>query len=222
MGQQKRSAFTLIELLVVVAIIAILASLLLPALAGAKKRAARANCLSNLKQVALSFRLFANDNGEKFPWALTMKDGGSSDSSDWTDHYRACSNEMKTPKILVCPLDKEKAVAIKWTVLDGARHASYFVGTESDERKPQTIVAGDRNVYSGNGGRNGGLEFVWNQAVGTSIDAFWLAKIDPAKGNLAQADGSVHVTTSTDLKEHIGGALQDSTNVVFSLPRGVL
>ncbi|MBN1446169.1 MAG: DUF1559 domain-containing protein [Candidatus Omnitrophica bacterium] len=63
----KKTGFTLIELLVVIAIIAILAAMLLPALARAREQARMGVCISNLKQIGLALKMYAQDYDENFP-----------------------------------------------------------------------------------------------------------------------------------------------------------
>ena len=73
--------FTLIELLVVIAIIAILAALLLPALSKAKEAAKSAQCISNLHQISLATKLYADDNTDTF---YCDANGVMANGGEWT------------------------------------------------------------------------------------------------------------------------------------------
>ena len=78
-----RGAFTLIELLVVIAIIAILMAILMPALNRAREQGRRAACLSNVKQLALAWNMYADENDDKIVNGAT---GFSNTTTNWGDH----------------------------------------------------------------------------------------------------------------------------------------
>ncbi len=206
--KQNRSGFTLIELLVVIAIIAILAGLLLPALARAKAKANRAKCVNNLKQMNLGFRIWSNDNGEKFPWLVAPADGGSMDPANqqtWR-HIIPCTNEMNSPKILVCPSDNEKTMVSTWNLFVNNSHISFFVGYEAKEEFPQTMLTGDRNIA---GAVNGSPCGAWSGAIGAPITgsqdgasgSTWDSTIHNNCGDLGLADGSVQQATTPGLRK---------------------
>src|SRR5436309_131301 len=76
-------AFTLIELLIVVAIIALLAGLLLPALAQAKRKAKRIQCINNERQLSITWVMYAGDNSDNLVTNGETVAGGSTDPKLW-------------------------------------------------------------------------------------------------------------------------------------------
>jgi prepilin-type N-terminal cleavage/methylation domain-containing protein len=97
-----RGAFTLIELLVVIVIIAILAAMLLPALARAKARAIRTQCLSNLRQIEIALNNYTVDSKDKLP--VLTGDNGAAWAWDTPDAVvQNMMNSGVTKKTFYCP-----------------------------------------------------------------------------------------------------------------------
>ncbi|MGA2241451.1 MAG: prepilin-type N-terminal cleavage/methylation domain-containing protein [Verrucomicrobiota bacterium] len=239
---KQKKAFTLIELLVVIAIIAILAALLLPALAAAKRKAQRINCVSNVKQMGIAFRIWEGDNRDKYPMAVSTANGGAQENIYCTGNAAAqcpagfgltnvfvcMSNELSTPKVLYCPSDGARKATTNFPSLThNDENMSYFVCGDAEEAYPQMILDGDRNigtVGSPNIPVNNNTNKTGVQWIG-STTVFWAwsyGDLHLRVGNLGMADGHAEQPTVTALQTMLANATNgaSSSSPWYNFPQG--
>ena len=210
-----RRGVTLLEVLIVIATVVLLVSLVIPIWGAARQHAQRINCVSNLKQISVGFRLWANDNNDKFPWELTPEQGGARNEPLPTLAARSfglTSNELNTPKLLVCPSDRQRVRATNWVI--GNANVSYFVGVGASMSNAAAILTGDRNLL-GNGQRQAPGRHNLARFKQLSFDADLHNRV----GNLGLADGTVQETTDAGLNHQVQAAIAvGETNVLIATP----
>ena len=195
-------AFALREALVVIALLAVLAAIMLPAMRKAKARSGRSTCVNNLKQISLAFKQWPISSTDHYPMQASVTNGGTMEllrQGDVFTTFLVMSNELNTPKVLICPgeTDGRRLAATTFGNRPGPyqipftnnNNVSYFIGVDAEDLKPQMLLVGDSHFAIG--GRRvppGLLRLETNSAVS------WPRPIRARHekgGNIGLADGSV-------------------------------
>jgi prepilin-type N-terminal cleavage/methylation domain-containing protein/prepilin-type processing-associated H-X9-DG protein len=195
-SKKRNRALTLPEVLVVIAILVILAIVLLPVLAATHHRSDRIGCVSNLRQIGDACGVWAGNHNNQYPMSF-------SETTNVAAYFQVMSNELVTPKVLICPSDREHAPATNFQSDFNNSHISYFIGPDASESYPQQIMSGDANLaIDGVPVKSGLVVFPSNAQVS------WTAARHGRNGTIVYADGSVAEVSPTGLQS----ALALSTN----------
>lgn len=212
-----RRAFTGWDLLIVVMTVVLFLGVFLPTLTRPKRGGTRINCVSNIKQIGLAFRMWSNDHDETFPMNLSasVTNGGTLEyalTGEVWRHFQIISNEVNTPKVFSCPEDKKRSRTANWQEFTNNSHLSYFVGLDADEIKPQTILSGDRNLTSAT---IKPVKGVLNITANDTVE--WTKDVHNLNGNIGLGDGSAQQVRSHSLSKQLTAAFLSTTQTVHRL-----
>jgi len=148
-GNRKDQAFTRLDCVALLAVLLMLVVCVPHAVAKTKARASRIYCVSRLKQIALAFRMWADQHDQQFPMQVSWEQGGAKELSlrGWVaPNFWATSNELNSPKVLGCPADKKRLPPSDNFSSLTDRKISYFLGLNSTLSNPHSVLSGDRNL----------------------------------------------------------------------------
>jgi len=193
---------TKLEVLIVVALLAVLAAMFLIILGTGKKKTAKIGCINNVKQIGLAVRIWSGDNGDKCPMEVSTNYGGTLElalAGDAASTFQVMSNELSTPKLVVCPNDTDKTYATNFSAGFTARNVSYFAGLDASTNYTGAIFSGDANLeVSGTPVKPGLLRVKADDAFG------WTKQRHIRCGNIGFADGSAESLYSSGLQKVLG------------------
>lgn len=177
---------TLVEVVVVLVIIIILVGMLIPARIHPHSTDARLiKCVNNLKNIGLAYRIWATDNGDRYPFDVSTNEGGTLElRQDILAQFRALSNELSTPKIVFCPRLK-LSEATNWANLN-TTNVGYSVGLNGSQTNATSILAGDIGFTIEDAPPRSGIN-----EVHASMRLAYGKDIHSGRANVCLGDGSV-------------------------------
>ncbi len=202
----------LMEVIVVVFVVLLLAVIFLPSRPHPAKRSGLINCINNLKEVGLAYKIWSGDHNDRFPNAVSVTNGGSMEltlAGEVVSTFQVMSNELSTPRILVCEMDAGHVYATNFFGNFTTSNISYFIGVDATDAKPNGLLSGDANlVVNGRSVPPGLLNLATNTAS-------WTKNRHKTTGNVLFCDGSVSMLVPQMGRNSAPGALTNTDRLAI-------
>lgn len=210
----SRDAFARVELVALLAAVMLLLTVSVPLLGKTDSQSGRAVCYNNFRQIGGAYARWGADHNENMPWFTWQSEGGTrpdvgvKSALAWFE-FVALSNELRTARVLACPMDDTAKVAddfgtgSRGFLNSGHRNnaLSYSVMFDSNLPRPRAVLSTEWDfrfsfAYSACSQRVDGVQ----SFSGLNDPITWTNRVHSGFGHLLFADGSVEAATSSQLK----------------------
>jgi hypothetical protein len=199
----------LTEVGVVVVLLALLLAISIPPI---NQKVKLIKCRNNFREFSAAWRPWLADNNDKMPWHVSVTNGGAMEAvtlGDVAFVFEVMSNELRSPKVLLCPADRRRSLATNFAGLNNS-NVSYFVTLDATESNPFLLALGDDHLAVDSTPVKPGVLLLW-----TNSPVAWTAERHKQKGNVGLMDGSAWSCSDTQLAALIRAALVPTNRLVF-------
>ena len=227
--EQHKSAFNSVDCLCCLGVVFLFLCVALPGLANNRGRSQQIVCIDNLRLIGRAVQLWqADHSSHETPWGSVVVEGGTGPREAQAYlGFRMLSNELVSPKVLVCPSDLSRIsnAADNWSTSTNGGYAnaryrdnatSYTLTYHSFFTMPNSLLSSDRNLRVDSYARIcsfSPLPGLFSEIfMGAQPTATWTNNVHGFAGNILHTDGRVTQTSSNSLKNYLGSLRGTPTN----------
>lgn len=189
--------FSIFEVLFAIIVVLLLAALLLPQIAHKNDKNGIIYCMMNVRQISVSYILWSQDHEEKFPMEISVTNGGAMElvaKGNVAACFMTMSNQLPSPKILICPSDLRHIAATNFGPSFNNSHISYFADLDASKDPARGLLVGDSNFSIHDVPVNSGI-----LGLSSNLPVTWTLTRHPRGGTVGFVDGHAEEVVNSTL-----------------------